>query len=123
MNALILLVVMFALMWLLLIRPQRRRQQQQREMLSDLKPGDEIVTAGGVYGTIASVADDELMLEIAPGTTVRLARRAVAGVFPHEDEELEAGDDEPAADDEADAPQALENETDAASESADVPRR
>ncbi len=79
-------------------------------MLSDLKPGDEIVTAGGVYGTISSVADDELMLEIAPGTTVRLARRAVAGVFPQGDEELEAREE----------PDVLEDKADAEDESADA---
>jgi len=95
MNVLFLIVAMFALMWLLLIRPQRRRQLEQSRMLSELHPGDEIVTAGGIYGTIQSVGDDELMLEIAPGTTVRVARRAVGGVFPAEDEtdEADSGDE------------------------------
>ncbi len=91
MNIFILIIAMFFLMWLLLIRPQRRRQMQQSRMLSDLQPGTEIVTAGGLYGTIESVGDDELMLEIAPGTTVRIARRAVAGVFPEDPEEDSSG--------------------------------
>ncbi len=114
MNVFILIIAMFFLMWLLLIRPQRRRQTQQSRMLSDLQPGTEIVTAGGLYGTIESVGEDELMLEIAPGTTVRIARRAVAGVFPHEDSEDDSSGDE------ADA---IDDDPEAASDSSDILHR
>jgi preprotein translocase subunit YajC len=95
---LIVIVVLFALMWILFIRPQKRRQLVQRQMLEEVQPGAEILTAGGLYGTVRAVDGDELTLEIAPGTNVRLARRAVAGVIPpdepeeaHEREELAAG--------------------------------
>ena len=87
MELLILMIGMFAVMWLLLIRPQRRRQTQQAEMLAALEVGDEILTAGGVYGEVQAVEDDELRVEIAPGTTVRLDRRAVAAVFEAESED------------------------------------
>ncbi len=81
---LIIIVALFFLMWLLLIRPQRRRQAEQARMLAGLEVGDEVVTAGGLYGRILALGEDELTLEIAPGTNVRLARRAVAGVIRSE---------------------------------------
>jgi preprotein translocase subunit YajC len=91
------LVVLFAIMWLFLIRPQQRRRQAQLDLLKQLEEGDEIITVGGVYGTVRGVANDQLTLEIAPGTNVRLDRRAVAALVPEETEdepaELEAGDD------------------------------
>jgi preprotein translocase subunit YajC len=77
---LIILVALFALMWLLLIRPQRRRQAQQAEMQDVVEPGDEILTAGGIHGTVREVDDEIVHVEIAPGTIVRLDRRAVAAV-------------------------------------------
>ena len=97
MTALLLVVVVFALLWLLLIRPQRRRQAAQSALIQNVAVGDEIVTAGGLFGHVRSVADDELLVEIAPGTNVRIARRAVASIVGPEDEEeveeLEAGDE------------------------------
>jgi preprotein translocase subunit YajC len=89
---LIVIAVLFVLMWVLFIRPQKRRQLAQQQMISDVEVGAEILTAGGLYGTVRAVDGDELTVEIAPGTNVRLARRAVAGVIPPEEaEELTAG--------------------------------
>jgi preprotein translocase subunit YajC len=85
MASLILILAMLAVMWFLLIRPQRRRQAVQDRMLADLRVGDEIVTAGGLYGEIRSLGDDGAMtVEIAPGMTVRIARRAVVEVHREE---------------------------------------
>ena len=81
-------------MWLLLIRPQRRKQQEQQDLLSNLQIGDEIVTAGGIYGTISEVEDGDLTVEIAPGTNVRMAKRAVAAILTDEEEEEEEYDEE-----------------------------
>ena len=100
MGQLIIIVAMFALLWLFLIRPQRRRQIEQRELHESIEIGDEILTVGGVYGHVRELGDeDDLIVEIAPGTRVRVARRAVVGVVEvEEDERLEeldtgAGDD------------------------------
>ena len=93
MGLLIIMVLGFALLWLFAIRPARRRQAEQAAMLEQLAPGAEIITAGGLYGTVRSIEDDRLTVEIAPGTNVLLARRAVAALVPDEDEE-EAGDAE-----------------------------
>ncbi len=97
MGFLIPLIVLFAIMYLFLIRPQQRRRQAQLDLLKQVEEGDEIITVGGLYGTVRGVDGDELRLEIAPGTNVRLDRRAVAALVPEEAEEepaeLEAGDD------------------------------
>jgi preprotein translocase subunit YajC len=74
----IVLVALFALMWLLLIRPQRRRAAAQVEMQDRLRSGDEILTAGGIHGTVKAIEGDVVHVEIAPGTIVRVDRRAVA---------------------------------------------
>jgi preprotein translocase subunit YajC len=88
---LILLAAMFVLLWVLLIRPQRRRQQEQQQLLSSVEPGDEVLTVGGLYGIVREVdEEDDLIVEIAEGIQVRIARRAVGGVVkPEEDDEEE----------------------------------
>jgi preprotein translocase subunit YajC len=100
-GQLIVLVAMFALLWLLLIRPAARRKLAQQQLLASVEVGDEILTAGGLYGHVRAIGEaDELEVEIAPGTTVKIARRAVAAVIPPEDpDELDedAVDDEPLA--------------------------
>ncbi|MGB2874213.1 MAG: preprotein translocase subunit YajC [Gaiellaceae bacterium] len=95
MNFLIVIVALFALMWLLLIRPQRKRSQAQVAMQDRLRAGDEIITAGGLHAKVASIEDDVLEIELAPGTVVRLDRRAVAAVAPREEPEVEEGSEEP----------------------------
>lgn len=102
---LLVIVALFVVFWLLLIRPQRRRQRVQEDMLSRLRVGDEIVTAGGLYGDITAIEGDEVYVEIADGVEVRVARRAVAGVLPDEEDEPEA-DKEP--DEPAEEPDAAE---------------
>jgi preprotein translocase subunit YajC len=89
-------------MWLLLIRPQRRKQQEQQDLLSNLQIGDEIVTAGGIYGTVSEVDDDDVTVEIAPGTHVRMAKRAVAGILSDEEEDEEYDEEDEELEDEAD---------------------
>ena len=88
---------MLALMWFLLIRPQRTRQASQAQMLANLEVGDEIITAGGVYGHIRHVGEDDLSVEVAPGTTLRVAKRAVAAVVEPEDEEADRDEADAAA--------------------------
>ncbi len=89
MSILPILLLLFALMWFLVIRPQRKRAQEQQRVMDNLSPGDEVLTAGGLYGTVQSlVGDDEVRVEIAPDVYVRVARRAIAAVIADEDDEL-----------------------------------
>ena len=97
MNFGIVVVLLVALFWLLLVRPQRRQAAQQRELIASLEPGDEIVSAGGLYGVIMSIDGDELQVEIADGLVVRMARGAVAGLVELDEEpETAPGADDPA---------------------------
>jgi preprotein translocase subunit YajC len=84
-DFLILLLLMFGVFWFAVIMPQRRRQNQQNSMIQNLKPGDYIVTAGGMYGTVTEVGDDDLGLEVAPDVEVRVAKRAVGALIPPEE--------------------------------------
>jgi preprotein translocase subunit YajC len=84
-SAYIFVLVLLALMWFLIIRPQRRRQQEARRLLGEIGVGKEIVTAGGLYGTVTAVEGDEVRVEIAEGVEVRIAKRAVAGVITEDE--------------------------------------
>jgi preprotein translocase subunit YajC len=90
---LFIIVIAFLLLWLIVVRPQKKRQNQQRQLMSELRVGDEVLTAGGIYGTILELEEDLVTVEIAPRTEVRVARRAIAGVT-REPEEEEAGEAE-----------------------------
>lgn len=96
---LFIIVIGFLLIYLLFVRPQKRRQNQQQQMTNDIRLGDEVLTAGGIYGTVTQVEDDQVTVEIAPKTEVRIARRAIAGVT-REPEEDETEDAEPEESDE-----------------------
>jgi preprotein translocase subunit YajC len=76
----LIIIVAFVFLWLVVMRPQKRRQAEQQRMLSDLQVGDEVLTAGGVYGNISRIADDVVTVEVAQGLELRVARRAIAGV-------------------------------------------
>jgi preprotein translocase subunit YajC len=88
---LFIIIIAFLLLYLIVVRPQKRRQNEQRQMVSDLRVGDEVLTAGGIYGTISRVDDDRVTVEIAPKLEVEVSRRAIAGVTrePEEDETAE----------------------------------
>jgi preprotein translocase subunit YajC len=105
-NGFLVILLLVALFYLLLIRPQRRRQAVQSQMLSSLEVGDEIVTAGGLYGYVREIDDDELLVEIAPGTNVRIARRAVATVLEPDEDEEEEGDEDEEGEEEPEEPEA-----------------
>jgi preprotein translocase subunit YajC len=93
-DLLIFVLFMLAVFWLLVIVPQRRRTSQHNAMIQGVKPGDYIVTAGGLYGTVTELGDDDLGLEIAPDVEVRVARRSIGAVIPPEEiEDVEVGDE------------------------------
>ena len=91
-------IVLFAGMYFLLIRPQQQRARRQRELIQELEPGDRVVTAGGLIGTIRVLTDQEIHLEVAPGVEVKVLRVAVSRHLEDsptpEEEYLEADDEE-----------------------------
>jgi preprotein translocase subunit YajC len=102
------ILLLLAALWLLLIRPAQRRNKAQQQLLAAADVGDEIVTAGGLYGTITAVQEDEVRLEIAPGVEVRIARRAIAGIVSDKGEEEEADELEAAEEADGEEPEAPE---------------
>jgi preprotein translocase subunit YajC len=87
-----LIIIAFGFLYFVLVRPQKKRQLAQVRMLNELAVGDEVVTAGGIYGEIVGLGDDDVKVRIAPDIEVRVARRAIASVTPaaSESAELEA---------------------------------
>ena len=100
MAFIIILVAMLVLMYFLLIRPQRAQQRRAQDMLSALKPGDEVITIGGIYGDVVEVEEDKVVLEIAEDVHIEVTRRAIANIVPpeveEEDGELEEAEPEAA---------------------------
>jgi preprotein translocase subunit YajC len=80
------LVLMVGVFYLLIWRPQQRRMAAVRELQHSLSLGDDVITTGGIYGTITALRDDHVELEIAPNIVVRVARGAIgAQVVTHDD--------------------------------------
>jgi preprotein translocase subunit YajC len=89
----LLIIVALAFIWIALVRPQRRRQQAQAQMWEGLAEGDEVVTAGGIYGEVTGFQGDDIVVRIAPELDVRVARRAIAGVITRAELEEDAAAD------------------------------
>ena len=78
MGQLILLPLFFAVFYFLLIRPQQKRVKEHAELVRSIEPGDDVLTNGGLYGTIATIDGQIAEMEIADGVVVRIQRAAVA---------------------------------------------
>jgi preprotein translocase subunit YajC len=89
----LLIIIAFVFLYFVLVRPQKRRQLEQQRMLNELDVGQDVLTAGGLYGEITALGDDSVTVRIAPQVEVRIARRAIAGIVSDEPEELEAPDE------------------------------
>jgi preprotein translocase subunit YajC len=81
----LLIILAFVFLYFVLVRPQKRRQVAQQRMLEAMQVGDEVLTAGGIYGEIAALDEDEVRLRVAPAVEVRVARRAVAAILTDHD--------------------------------------
>ena len=89
-----------AVFWLLFIRPNVRRQKAQVAMQKALQVGDEVMLTSGFYGVLRGLDNDRVEVELAPGTTVTVARGAVGSVVPVDEDDTDHLDQ---ADDSADA--------------------
>jgi preprotein translocase subunit YajC len=93
------ILVFFGIFYFLAIRPQRRQRQAHSQMVTMLKKGDEVVTIGGIFGTVTRIGDDWVELEIAKRTKSRFLKRAISSITSivedeDEDEYIEAADDD-----------------------------
>jgi preprotein translocase subunit YajC len=75
---LIFLGLLIGLFYFMLIRPQKRRVDAHRSLLENTRVGDEIVTIGGMHGRVQRIDEDDMHVEIAPGTVVRFVKSAIA---------------------------------------------
>ncbi len=98
------IVIMIAIFYFLLIRPQRKRDKQTRSMLDDLRPGDEVITIGGVMGIVVSIKDESVLIASgANNTKLRFEKSAIKEVLTVHDEEPEVEDaDEEASEEKSD---------------------
>lgn len=78
----LLLLGMFVLFYFLLIRPQQKRAKEHKQMVDGLKPGDEVVTGGGVLGRISGVTEQFASVEVADGVAVKVQRHSIIAVLP-----------------------------------------
>lgn len=101
MQSVIMIVVMIAIFYFFLIRPQKKRQKQHQQMLSSIVRGDEVVTAGGFWGTVRDFKDDSLIIEIAPGVKTKILKSSISTKvtpLPAEEKPVEEKKEEPSSD-------------------------
>ncbi len=77
-TMLIFVVLLFGLMYFVMIRPQRKRQKEHQRLIEELKRGDRVVTAGGIYGAIESISEDSIIIKVESGATMRVAKGSVS---------------------------------------------
>jgi preprotein translocase subunit YajC len=91
-----LIAVMLVVFYFILIRPQRTRAQEHDQMVTKLEKGDEVVTIGGIHGSINKISEDTVVLEVDKGVKLTFSRAAIArSLTVHEDEEEEEEEEEP----------------------------
>jgi len=74
-------ILIFAIFWFLIIRPQQKRAKAHRELLSNLRKGDQVYTDSGIRGTITKIGDETVTLEIAPKVPIQLQRQRISEVI------------------------------------------
>jgi preprotein translocase subunit YajC len=76
--------LLFAVFYFILIRPQQKRQKEHRQLLENLKKGDKVITTGGIQGTVVSLSDAVVTVEIADKVKVKVGRSYIAGLMKSE---------------------------------------
>ena len=85
MGMMIPMLLILAIFYFMMIRPQQRKEKERRKMIDELRAGAKIVFAGGLMGTIQEATEKTFKVEIAPGTTIEIARSCVSGVVSAEE--------------------------------------
>ena len=80
------MLLMFAGLWFLIIAPQRKKQKAHTKMIEALTSGDEVITSGGIYGTITNVKDDRYILKIADNTKIEVTKPSIASLAASDNE-------------------------------------
>ena len=80
-EMLVWIAIIFASMYFLMIRPNKKRMEEYKKMLSELRVGNKIIFAGGIYGVIRSMTDTTIKVEIADGVVIEIPKSAVANII------------------------------------------
>src|SRR5580693_8952485 len=83
---LLIIVVLFGLFYVAIIRPQRNRQRAAAQTQNQVVPGQRVRTTAGIYGTVVSGDDRDIVVEIAPGVEITMLRRGIMDVVPEDDQ-------------------------------------
>jgi preprotein translocase subunit YajC len=83
-SPLILMALIFAVFYFIVLLPARKQQKKKDAMIAALKKGDRVVTAAGIYGTVAAVEDPTLLLKVAENVKIRISKSAIAGLVSGE---------------------------------------
>lgn len=81
MFTLIMFTLMILIFWFMIIRPQSKQRKEREKMLSAVKKGDKVVTAGGLHGTVAGTDDKTLLIQVADNVKLKFDRSAVTAVI------------------------------------------
>jgi len=74
------LLLIFAVFYFLLVRPQQKRAKEHKELVEGLKKNDRVITSGGIYGRVIEVAEQSVVLEVAPNVNMRVERMQVGAL-------------------------------------------
>ncbi|RAP36924.1 MULTISPECIES: preprotein translocase subunit YajC [Legionella] len=80
--SLVMILAIFVLFYFMLIRPQNKRAKEQRELINNLKKGDEIISAGGLVGKIVNLDEQYIKVSLADGVEIMMQRAAVNAILP-----------------------------------------
>ena len=80
-SFLIMMVLLFGIMWLFMIRPQRKQQKELEKFRNELKKGDKVVTAGGIYGTVDEIKDRSVLIKVDGDVKLRVDKNSIVRDF------------------------------------------
>ena len=77
----VMLLLIFVVMWFFMIRPQRKQQKELENFRNALQKGDKVVTIGGIFGTVAEIKEDSVLIEVDNGVKIRVSKQALVKDF------------------------------------------
>jgi preprotein translocase subunit YajC len=93
-STLMLVALMVVAFYFLILRPQRKRQQELQQTMRSIEPGARVMLSSGLFGTVVSVGEKQIVLEISPGAELTVLKQAIARVVGPDDEDAEEADED-----------------------------
>jgi preprotein translocase subunit YajC len=80
-GALLPFIIIFVIFYFLIIMPARKKQKKHQDLVTSLKGGERVITAGGIYGTVTRVMDDRIEVEVDKSTKLQIAKSSISGII------------------------------------------